>query len=382
MKKQLTVLLGAGFSANAGMPTAKNIAERFDRDLKDKLISFFSGEWAWTDDKTEADLRNGRLNFDYLGYSYVFDEFVKSYVSERGSFVYYEDFYQYLIDRYDNPEWIGELFERAKNSLIADRPYLTNDDYLKNYLFAFDKKQFRKVSDIINYLIADILITIPKTDEELLTIYANFISYLKTFEEVDIFTLNHDVLLERMFDLNEIEYSKGFNTASSPIHSNGVPVPYFNNEFNKPIRIYKLHGSLDFYQFRHFQQEGIMWKPTSKYDYFATTNYDIKHNTVLIDPNTLKIIQDYNFDIVPKFITGTDKTQIIHNDRLYSALFETFERVMKATENIFISGYSFSDIHINNFLQAKKYNYINHYRSQEYPYDGTGRNIKSFDDLS
>lgn len=228
MPKHLTVLLGAGFSANAGMPTAWNIAEKFNRDLKDKLLSFSSGEWVWADDKPEADLWNGRLNFDYLAYSYVFDEFVKSYVSDRGEFVYYEDFYQYIIDRYKDLEWVEDLFEKAKTSLTKDRPYLLEgESYSKNYLFAFEKKQFQKVNEIINYLIWDILRIIPRTDDELVAIYKNFISYLRIFDEVDIFTLNHDLLLERLLSINEMQFSKGFNQESSPIHYEGVPVPFF-----------------------------------------------------------------------------------------------------------------------------------------------------------
>lgn len=51
MKKHLTVILGAGFSANAGMQTASKIADRFNRDLREKLLSASSSEWYRIDDK-------------------------------------------------------------------------------------------------------------------------------------------------------------------------------------------------------------------------------------------------------------------------------------------------------------------------------------------
>ena len=91
MKNHLIVFLGAGFSANAGMPTANSIAERFNRDLKEKLISASSSEWFWIDDKDDSFINNGKLNYDYIAYSYVFNELVKSYIADRSYFIYYEE---------------------------------------------------------------------------------------------------------------------------------------------------------------------------------------------------------------------------------------------------------------------------------------------------
>ena len=385
MKNHLTVILGAGFSANAGMPTASTIAERFNRDLKEKLLSASSSEWFWIDDKDKTFIHNGMLNYDYLAYSYVFDELVKSYIEDRGSFIYYEDFYQYIIDNFANAKWVESLFEVAKKSLLDDKPFFLekkNKEYYKSYLFAFDHKQFQKVSAILNYLISDILSVIPKNDTELKKIYQGFIDYISQFENVDIFTLNHDLLLERVLDLNGLKYSKGFNIVNSPISHNGLPVPFFNNTFNENIKIHKLHGSLDFFQFRHYENNGSMWlEPTGEYDYYMTTNYSTKHNSIRINPNTKEILQDYNSDIVPKFITGTRKLDTIEYDFMFKNLFQNFLEVIDNTENLFISGYSFSDEHLNEKLKTKEFNYINQNPSKEYPFEGNGKNIKSLNEL-
>ena len=384
MENHLTIILGAGFSANAGMPTASDIANRFNRDLREKLLSATSSEWFWVDDKHETFIHNGKLNYDYLAYSYVFDELVKKYVLDKGSFIYYEDFYQYIIDNFKNENWVGNLFEASKISLLKDKPYFIEDknsEYYKSYLFAFEHKQFSKVSTILNYLIGDILTVIPKKDEELKEIYKCFINYITSFEEIDIFTLNHDLLLEHVLDINELKYSKGFNLENSPIIYNDNPVPYFNNEFKERIRIHKLHGSLDFYQFRHFKKDGLFSRPTEKVDYYMTTNYRVKHDSQLINPETKELLQEYNFDIVPKFITGTRKTETIKNDVLYKKLFDNFENVITNSKNLFISGYSFSDDHLNKKIKNKEFNFINHNRSKEYPFSDNGKNIRSFDEL-
>ena len=385
MKNHLTVVLGAGFSANAGMPTASAIADRFNRDLREKLLSASSSEWFWIDDKDDTFIHNGRLNFAYIAYSYVFDELVKSYVADRGSFKYYEDFYQFIIDNFTNSDWVEKLFETAKLSLLEDKPFFLekkNQDYYQSYLFAFEHKQFQKVSDILNYLIGDILSVIPKNESKLKKTYQEFIDYISRFDGVDIFTLNHDLLLERVLELNGLKYSKGFNTIDSPINHNELSVPYFNNTFNEKIKIHKLHGSLDFYQFRHYENNENMWLvPTGGYDYYMTTDYSIKHNSIRINPETKEVLQDFNPDIVPKFITGTRKLDTIKNDFLFKQLFENFEEVINTSENLFISGYSFSDDHLNEKLKSKKFNFINQNPSKEYPFNGNGKNIKRLEEL-
>lgn len=384
MKKHLTVILGAGFSANAGMPTASTIAERFNRDLRGKLISVSSSEWFWIDDKDETFIHNGKLNYEYLAYSYVFHELVKSYVDDRGGFIYYEDFYQYIIDNFTNAEWAGNLFEIARKSLLVDNPFFLeekNKEYYQSHLFAFDYKQFQKVSNILNYLIGDILRVIPKNDDELKEIYKEFIGFISQFKVVDIFTLNHDLLLERVLELFGLKYSKGFNAINSPISHNGASVPYFNNTFNEDIKIHKLHGSLDFFQFKHYVNNGFCLKPTGEYDYYMTTNYATKHNSIRINPNTKEVLQDYNPDIVPKFISGSKKLDTIDNDFLFKHLFQNFQKVINETEKLFISGYSFSDEHLNKKLKANKFDYINQNPRKEYPFPGNGKNIKSLKEL-
>lgn len=374
MTEHLTVVLGSGFSANAGIPKAKDIDDSFNRDLRNKIRSYSSSEWAWIDEKNDAYQRNS----DSLCYSYVLNEIVKKYKNAKKDFINYEDFYQFIIDNYSNPKWVEELFETAKNSLLIDRPDLNvNAD-----LFTFNNKQFHLVGDIINYLIRDILATIPNDDAELIKIYKGFIIYLSRFDSVDIFTLNHDLLLERVLKLYDLKYSKGFTTQDSTITHNNSPVPFFNNIFNEKIKIHKLHGSLDFFQYRHYVQDGGQsWKKTDDYDYYMTTDYDTIHDAQRIDQKTKKIVQSYNFDIVPKFITGSKKLDTIENDTLFNKLFQNFQKAIIKSNNLFISGYSFRDQHLDEILKSKEFNYINQNPTEKYPFDGKGRNIINLNEL-
>lgn len=386
MSKKLTVLLGAGFSANVGMPLSNKIADYFNRDLKDKLLCFPSSEWAWIDNKSDANINNGSLSVEKFAYSYVFNEIVKQYLNENGAISNYENFYQYIIDISESQEILELFFDKAKAELIIDKPYLDEhnenyDMYYDIYLLPFTSKQYHKLSQIINYLIADIL-SIYVPDNILLEVYSDFVKYINKFDQIEIFTLNHDIILERLLNINGLEYSRGFTKENSPIVANDKALEFYTGSFDRRIKIYKLHGSLDLYRFNHHVFNGYSWRPNGSYDYYLTTQYYDKHSTQRLNPNTGEIVQDMNFDIVPKFITGTDKSKIIANDRMYKEMFEIYEKVISETDNLFVSGYSFNDEHINDSLKKNTtLTFLNHRKSKNYPFAGKGRNITYFEEL-
>ena len=374
MKTHLTVILGAGFSANAEMPIASEINRFFNRDLREKILRISSDEWFWIDNKTENFIHNGKLGFDRIPYSYVLDELVKEYVKYNNEFINYEDFYQYVIDKYQNILWIENLFLKAKKTLLKERPEFS-------YLFVFENKQYSKIIEIINYLISDLLNSFKINDDEIKKRYKHFIQYISKYDEVDIFTLNHDLLLEKILDLNELEFSKGFNTTNSNIIHQQNPIPIFDNNFNEKIRIYKLHGSVDFYEYKHYTtKNGTFYKFEGETDFFISKNYYEIHDSKRLN-NENEIIQDYNFDVVPKFITGNNKSKLIENNRLFRSYYEAFHNIVEKSSDLLVSGYSFRDNHINDVIKNKNFLYINHNRSQEYPFKGIGKNIKFFEEL-
>lgn len=383
MKKKLTILLGAGFSANADIPIASGVTNYFNRDLRKKLLNFSSGEWTWIDNKDQTTVHNGQLNYDYLGYSYVFNELLESYKAKNaGDFLNYEDFYQFINDLFLFEENVSVIFSKAEEQLIKDYPQLTaNKD--SNYLFLFKTKQYHKVLPILNYLIADILNPIRMDNEELIETFSSFLDYIKKFDEVNIFTLNHDLLIEKLLTLAEIQYSKGFQTDNSILISNDHSIPYYTGNYNQNVRIYKLHGSIDLYKFDHLvkTEEGF-YQYSGDYDYFITDNYYDKHRCKKIDPITSEIIQDFSPDIVPKFITGISKEEIIKKDKMYRKIYSDFEKIILETENFFVSGYSFNDEHINKPLSENKtLSFINHRRSKDYPFSKNGKNISTFNEI-
>lgn len=392
MGNNLVVILGAGFSRPTGLPLANDIRERFDRDQRKKLLLFGSSEWTWVDGKRDVDKHNGSIDPDNTVYSYILNEAIKKYKSEKGSFDNYELFYQWINDISFSQDIKGQIYENAKSELLNDYPFIGEfkpeyEGDTSPYLYSFkNDSSLSKLSGIVNYLIADLLSYSNSQFNTSLHEYGQFFTYIRGFQEVDIFTLNHDLLLENLCKAYGAKYSRGFTKQDSEIHyqDEGTSIAVFKGTFDKPIRIHKLHGSLDFYRFEHYiKGEKPYLEPTGEYNYFTTTNYREKHFAIRVDPETKKTLQDLNSDIIPKFITGTDKTKIIKNDLMYSVLFKRFEKCVAETENILISGYSFGDKHINNELQKREdFEVINQNPGNEYPYVASNiSNIKYLSEL-
>lgn len=226
---KLTVLLGVGFSRPAGFPLVGDINDRFSRDLTDKLLNHSAGEWQWVDKKNDAALHNGRLSYDLIGYSFVIDELSSSFVAEHGEFTStnnYEVFFPFCLNATQDKEKIASVFERAKVACLEEFP-----DLPKHYLFVFENPRYSLPVDIINYLFWDILL-VPLV-EELLEEYKEFLDLVDAYQEVEFFSLNHDLLLEYLLNHRGISFTRGFSSTGSNIAYDDKPLPTFNADFSQ-----------------------------------------------------------------------------------------------------------------------------------------------------
>tara|TARA_R110002051_G_scaffold324292_1_gene420922 strand:+ start:690 stop:1859 length:1170 start_codon:yes stop_codon:yes gene_type:complete len=384
--KKIVIVLGAGFSFPAGMPLARDIRIRFDRNQKEKLLLYSSSEWVWIDDKDKNTITNGSLSYDHLSYSYILDEMVKAYNLEVDDFDNYEVFFAFIMNKFNDPNWFKEVYKNAENSLIKEKPYLIEEpEIYADYLNIFKNEPYlQRIAQIINYLISDLLVITENKIDEAFPKYQLFIEYLKQYNQVDIYTLNHDLLLEGLLNRADLEYSRGFTSTDSEIQFEKQPLKVFKNDFSKKIRIHKLHGSLDYFRFEHYANKGSFFlQPTGHYNYFTTNNYHAKHHATRIDPVSKEVIQNMNFDITPKFITGTNKTDIIDNDLMYSQLLQNFKDSISETKTILISGYSFGDKHINEeFKKRSDLTILNQNPFIEYPFEAeTNYKLDSLNEL-
>lgn len=389
--KRLSVVLGSGFSYYSGLPLAKDINKYFERDNSRMLLHFSSDEWKWHDLATDVYKHNGSMSYDRVAYGYILNGLVNSFVINNKGFTNYEEFYQYVTDTLSKKRLLAEICENAKRKFDKNEEFAKNNDFYDTYTSAFSSPHKRQIYNMINYLIGELLYW-RKPFDSFKDNYNNFLSYLSRFHHKDIFTLNHDLLIEALFQSKEIDYCDGFSQKGSVLQTDGEKIiSTFNGHFNSLNNLIKLHGSVDVYKYDCFEKNGRTINSTDEYIYFKTHDYYEKQRPIRIDPITKEILQDFHWNITPQFITGTNKQELINSDYMYQKLYYEFSNRIKKTEELLIIGYSYGDAHVNEQIgnclsQGFLKRIVNINPSKLFPYDPKKNieieNYKQINDLT
>lgn len=226
----------------------------------------------------------------------------------------YEDYY-FLVNMMHENE-IGNYNNAMVDHFIQEIK-ITNKD-----LFEPIDKRLGKVTlkelvsqacNMIEDIVREALQKSPNTLEHLA-----FLKYAfedESLKYLNIFTLNHDTIFEQYFRNNNIPYDDGFSIVDGGIKQWNM------NYLSQKIRLYKLHGSID-------------WIVEHGVDY-----YDYKLN--IYPPEMV-----YSGDR-PKILIGTFNKL---NEYTRGELFELqckFWNVLESTNYLVVSGYSFRDQGIN-----------------------------------
>ncbi|MCK6639416.1 MAG: SIR2 family protein [Bacteroidia bacterium] len=385
------IILGAGFSYHAGLPLANGIRDYFVRNNAEKILKFPSGESRWVDFADEVYLNNGRLGFDHVAYGYILNTLVKRFTDARGgAFTNYEDMYQFWIDNLANTPFLDSVLAESKANCLHDKPHLNNNPMLSQYMYGFINTNASHLRSLVNHLIADLLFW-RKSHKEFIDKYARFIALLEQEKEVTIVTLNHDRLLELILeDIMARPYSDGFTREQQVLKAdNGKPLNVFQNHFDQPISIIKLHGSLDTYKYDCYleQPDSATVVPTGEYMYFKTMDYYEKQHPERYDPASGEKVQSVHFEITPQFITGTNKTQLIASDKMYSDLFNKMDHDIFRAESMLLIGYSYGDQHVNDRIKeaiakGKLKRITNVNPGTPFPFEAEGIEVVNLNDIS
>ena len=345
---KLICLIGAGFSRNADYPSGNELNQHFFENMENRMLRMGSGEWMW-DEYDDATSNNGRLNSEYLNTSYLLSEFVEQYQKEFSKVFNYEEFYDFLKDRYGNQELIEELSQKANERLKKD---FKIDDSSSHIIKEPDINHYNRVVESFNYLIGDLLSRSYNRAEKK-DLFKNFITYIQKYDEVHIFSLNHDLLIEYLLSENKVPFSDGFGVNESPIRGEKDEIlKIFNNTYTERIRLYKLHGSVDYYRFDEMLTEGSIYRPTGKYWFFKPEGYYNKHYAKRVNVDTNEVVQKFNFNTVPQFLTGKHKMDFVSSQHFYKELYGTFTECFQKCDELLVVGFSFADIHINAVIKS------------------------------
>lgn len=152
----------------------------------------------------------------------------------------------------------------------------------------------------------------------------------KATDELDIFSLNHDLLIEAQLHSSGVEFADGFSEKSGDVHV----FDWSWKGIGKGVRIIKLHGSINWYLFRFTDaHEGC--------DRFAKTNlnpFDCRDGDgVLLSPA----------DVKPMFLTGTAVKEQAYGTGLFGEMFTQFRTLLSKHRTLICCGYGWGDKGIN-----------------------------------
>lgn len=168
----------------------------------------------------------------------------------------------------------------------------------------------------------------PVTEPKGLSVVAEVAASTET---MDVFTLNHDLLLENLFAQSSIPFSDGFAQ-----EDNDFTRFNWSWKSSDKVRLLKLHGSINWFRF-DFTNEG---KTTRQYARVVGDHRDAR-------PAAGRAME---VDDQPAVLTGTTVKEQTYGLYLFGEIFSKFRRYLSKHDTIIVSGYGWGDKGINHRL--------------------------------
>jgi hypothetical protein len=349
--KSISILLGAGFSVPMGYPVGNQLNDKILNYDKDKdNVSFHSDGTLVVGDNP-----NARIS----GYYHYF-EFCKDtirYYNDNIKKFDYEEFYDYLKEKAKDDSELKELFEKGsynKSELDNFEQYVDQIDNVYNQLVAF----YLKDSADKGWYDDEGFYAKPTFNGY--TGFLNCIEILSKDYIINVHTLNHDLFFER---LNNTEWINGglcdgFEELGSPFygelqHDNKTykcRLSRYTGKYKKNIRLYKLHGSKDYYVYYANKGKGTTLYPET----YIKTRWGIGNTDFYKEIKKKGKSLEYencSVNYHPDFLTGTtSKISRYQEPLLYKKLFELFKKNLNKAEMLIIIGYGCKDSEINRYI--------------------------------
>lgn len=358
MCQSISILLGSGFSVPMGYPTGKNLNEILSNCNENDFSFHTSGELCTSLDGSKPD-------FGYKNdYDVAFDfckKLINNFKEKKGYFDY-EKFYDYLVNDVKTDTSIGELIKpyEASDSPFEQLIHKTKDiiypQLISHYLKDKDGNKFYDNAGHVG--------------GPFFPGYTGILNCLKKLLEnnlINVHTLNHDLFFERLnhSDWLNGELCDGFEELGSPFYGGfhspkgdyHVRLERYTGKYNKRIRLFKIHGSLDYVIFYERNQSSFA-TPSNYLKIRQGVNISELYKEKKNDKG--EFYYDHCFvNYHADFLTGTTSKIVRYQEPLlYKKLFELFRKNLKAAAKLIIIGYGGRDSEINNML-LKYFDYKN-----------------------
>jgi hypothetical protein len=343
----ISLLLGAGFSVNAGYPTAAA--------LNKKIIELKETEFCITSAGIFCILQNGDTDQwssgDYLLAKYFLVAF-KQFYFEKEKVFDYEKYFDYFY-----------VLEHAK---IKDAEFdAFADEFRKKYSSDRANNQLLHTHRLMfNQVVASFIVDgdgnkfYPPIHHGKPTFHG-YTGFLNCMEEwgkdniVNSHTLNHDLFFERLghTDWLQNNISNGFEELGSPYYGKYqeiymVRLSHYTGVYNTKFRLFKLHGSVDQYPF-HTQHFGIVGYIKIKKGIGKTDHY----KEITNENGELEYINSW-INYHSDFLSGTTSKILRYSEKLYyEKQFEKFEENLSLSNKLIVIGYGCLDEEINNIIE-------------------------------
>lgn len=334
-----TLLIGAGFSCDAGMPIVKEFTKFFFKRLNHNVVKEF--------------LQNAKRGNPYSGnpqlVSSAFDDVFKIYEKHYNNAD--SDYERFLKE-------IQDLYRKSR-----DNNYSSTIHYIFGLFF---EQVFQLFIDFQNKR--------HKIYEITKEFYKDMMDLLDDKEALWVLSLNHDLIIEFLcFDYNVPLSFGGTDTISFPISNlnfeeiiNFTQIPQcdldiHNAEFikgEKGINLIKLHGALN--EFAYDDKSKLIHVKPAKNE--SSSSYLEQVNTVLtkmkhyVKGQYMPVIGELAVSDM-QGVCQFFKKSILTGGYKYGKTFEQkageekmnlLKQVLLQTEELIIMGYGFNDEHINN----------------------------------
>lgn len=312
----MILFLGSGVSLASGLPSVGTIRKHLSDAHGNPSIQAFLDllEIINTDyNKFSAPYKAGVRSFKYTGQIY-------------GNSTTYEDLF-YLANRIALNgcgllnDATAESFSEAVRKQA--KPFLKRRTKIERRI-----ELIRLASQTTRFIereVADLLI-----DNKIMGL--NLIKEMATstlIDKLEIITLNHDILVEKLLSNSGIEYCDGFGDQDGDLR-------FFEDLFPERVRIslIKLHGSINWYR---TGDTGIV-RPA------AIASNDI---TRCKDSRGKLLISS---QAIPSFLSGQSKV-FQYNRGIFADMQYRFQQALRENNLIVMSGYGWGDVPINFHLQ-------------------------------
>jgi len=334
MKKiKISFLLGAGVSLYANSPSTNQLTKSL---LNDNNIIQHSDKSFYYLNKDDPSKQLIELIQSFL--KYIKTKIKKYYVwlgkanLNNIRMLNYESIYYFVWQlwscsngEYDNPA-VFKIYKEVHKKFILELNKL-DEDFFDNKDFSnFLENALRYIEDIISI----------KLDIEL----KENCNYLKAIQEangnsiiekIEIFSLNHDTLIEQCLDLKKIGYCDGFIKKDLDIKV-WDPISFNDDDFK--INLYKLHGSINWFQFGRVD-EG-RWVIGNVPIYIKDMDHIKAPDNSYLDRINRHLVLIGTFNKMFEYLTD-----------IFIELHCRFFKALLESDCLVISGYSFNDKGVN-----------------------------------